>query len=163
MNGLLVSDQASGNDWSQPEGYMLHERSQPGFIQDARHQNSVFESLEEQMAQQESEFADTIARLRGEFIFTNPAPVQSFLRTHRALASVLLEAVGYLKECFGTDTPLALEIVSDEAPAALIYALALWEKDRQGSRDALSRFDETWWMNSQKKAGGRIVFDYELL
>jgi hypothetical protein len=163
MNGLLDSNQTSDNTWSQPVHVMLHEHSQTGFSIDPLYQDSVFESLEQQMAQQESEFADAITKLKGEFIFTNAVPVQSFLQMHRGLASILLEAVAYLKDCFGPDTPLTLEIMSDESPVRVIYALALWKSDRAESRAALNRFDEIWWMNNLEKAGGRIVFDYELL
>jgi hypothetical protein len=130
---------------------------------DVSYQDSVFGNLERQLAQQESEFADAIAKLRSDFIFSNTGSVQAFLSTHRALASILLEAVDYLKDCFGPDTPLMLEIASDDGPARAIYALALWKKDRAESRAALKKFDEIWWMNNLRKAGGRIVFDYELL
>jgi hypothetical protein len=163
MNGLLISNQTSGENWDQPVYVMLHERMQTGSSQPPISQDSIFENLENQMVQQESEFTDTLAKLRHEFIFSNVAPVQSFLTTHRALASILIEAVDYLKDCFGQDTPLALEIVSEEGPARAIYALALWKKDRAEARAALNRFDEIWWMRNLKKAGGRIVFDYELI
>jgi len=163
MNGMLVSNQTSGNDWGETAYAMLHELSQPGLSIDPSYQGSVFESLEREMAQQESEFVDTITKLRSKFIFTDSVSVQSFLRTHRALSSILLEAVSYLKDCFGPDTPLTLEIAFDEGPARAIYALALWKRDRAESRAALNRFDEIWWMDNLKKAGGRIVFDYELL
>jgi hypothetical protein len=163
MNGLLVPNQSTGDSWGNPAFSMLHERSQPGFSLDLVYQESDFENLERQMAQQEFEFADTLAKLRSEFIFTNAVPIQSFLKTHRVIASILLESVAYLKDCFGHDTPLALEIMSEDESTRSIYALALWKRDKAESRAALKKFDEIWWMSNLKKAGGRIVFDYELL
>jgi len=163
MSWPLLSDQTSGDRWSQPGDVMLHERTQPGVEIVPIDEDSVFESLEHQMAQQESEFADAVTRLRREFIFVNAAPVRSFLKAHRALASVLLEATAPLRECFGVDTPLALEIAFEDGPATAIYALAIWAGDASESRAALNRFDEIWWMDNLGKAGRRIVFDYELI
>jgi hypothetical protein len=53
--------------------------------------------------------------------------------------------------------------MSEDGPPTAIYALALWRGERKLARLALQRFDETWWLNNLKKAGGRIVFDYELV
>ena len=149
--------------WGPSSQRMLHEGTQEHSSPELRYESSVFEDLEKQMAEQEAEFSATLENLKRQFIFTNIAPIEAFLRTHRALVYVLLEGVPYLKDCFGTETPLALEIMSDEGPSRSIYALALWRGERKESRAALHRFDEIWWMNNLKKAGGRIVFDYELL
>jgi hypothetical protein len=163
MNGQLVFDQTSGNNWGSPIRSMLHERVQTGAGKMSASQASIFEDLERQMAEQEAEFAATLGSLIKNFIFNNPEPITAFLRTHRALAPILLESVPYLAECFGSDASFALEIMSDEGPPTAIYALVLWRWDRAVARAALQRFDEHWWMNNLKKAAGRIVFDYELL
>jgi hypothetical protein len=163
MSGQLVNDQTSGNNWAAPVSAMLHERTQGDLIQALRQQRSIFEDLERQMERQEAEFADTIATLKRNFIFTDVPSVEAFLKTHRMLVPILLEGMPYLKECFGEDTPLALEIVSDDGPPTAIYALALWREERVDARAALTRFDELWWLANLKRTGGRIVFDYELV
>jgi hypothetical protein len=162
MNGQLVSNQLSGNDWGPPVRSMLHERVQTGATMSVD-QASIFEDLERQMAEQEADFATTLSNLIKHFIFNNPEPITAFLKTHRALAPILLESAPYLAGCFGPDASFALEIMSDEGPPTAIYALVLWRGDRAAARTALQRFDEHWWMNNLKKAAGRIVFDYELL
>jgi hypothetical protein len=163
MNGQLIHDQTSENNWGPPVFAMLHERAQADSIPEIRQQRSIFEDLERQMAQQEAEFADSLAILKQNFIFTDIAAVEAFLKAHRMLIPILLAGMPSMKECFGEDTPLALEIMSDDGPPTAIYALALWRGERTDARAALTRFDELWWLANLRRTGGRIVFDYELV
>ena len=122
-----------------------------------------FTSLEAQMAEQEVSFTTSLADLTRSFILRDPEAVKAFLRENRALVSILLESLEYTTESFGEDVSLALEVMSEEGPPTAVYALALWPADPLGARIALRKFDELWWLGSARRAGGRIVFDYELI
>jgi hypothetical protein len=163
MNGLL-GNQTSSNDWVFPPPVMLHEGIQkpPTNWATPRNGGSFIKELERQMVEQ-AEFAEATKELKKQFIFNDATAIEFFLRTHRMLVPILLESVPYLRKSFGQETPLALEIMSDDGPPRAIYVLALWRGDRIDSRAALRDFDEAWWINNLEKAGGGIVFDYELL
>jgi hypothetical protein len=163
MSGLL-GNQTSSNDWAFPLPVMLHESIQnpPRNWPTPRNGGSFIKELERQMVEQ-AEFAEAMKDLKKQFIFNDAAAIESFLQTHRMLVPILLESVPYLRRSFGREAPLALEIMADDGPPRAIYALVLWRDDRIDSRAALRDFDEAWWMNNLEKAGGGIVFDYELL
>jgi hypothetical protein len=126
-------------------------------------QRSTIDDLEKQMAEHDREFSAALEKLKNSFMFSNPADVGAFLRSHRALVSILQEALPYLKASFGGRTPLSLEVMSEDGPPRIVYALALWPDDPAQSRAALHDFDQKWWLNNSSKAGGRIVFDYQLV
>lgn len=87
MNGQLVPNQPSGNEWGAPVYAMLHERTQADSIRTLGEQDSIFEHLELQMECQEADFADTIATLKRDFIFTDIPVVEAFLKSHRTLVA----------------------------------------------------------------------------
>jgi hypothetical protein len=163
MNGQLVEDQTPGSSWVRAIAPMLHERMQVGPLPELCEQAMIFEELESQMARQESEFFDTLSALKRLFIFADPAPVEQLLKTHRSLAPILIESASHLKDCFGDGIPFTLDIMPDEGPPRVVYVLALWRGESVVARAALLRFDELWWMENLRRAGGRIVFDYELI
>jgi hypothetical protein len=76
---------------------------------------------------------------------------------------ILQEAVPYLKASFGNRTPLALDVMPEDGPPRIVYALAMWEGEPDQSRAALRDFDQKWGVANSRKSGGRIVFDYQLV
>lgn len=163
MNAQLLETQPIRNIWATPSHAMLHEGHQRGGPPTAAIQKSIFDDLEHQMAAQEEEFAASITMLRKRFIFKSGETVGAFLRTHRTLIPILLEATLHLAYFFGADVPLALEVMSDDGPPNSINALALFNGDSTNARVALDSFDEAWWIANMRKASGRIVFDYDLV
>jgi hypothetical protein len=166
MNGLLERQQTSGNDWGPPSSSQVYFQQQAGLDRKQAAtpvQVSDFAAFEAQMTEHTEEFRRILKDLQRQFIVNDPQSVEAFLKSHRASASTLIESVPYLAESFGPNTPLALEIMAEDGPPTTIYALAIWRDDRIEARSALQRFDETWWLKNLKKAGGRIVFDYELV
>jgi hypothetical protein len=164
MNGLLDS-QTSSNNWGLAAQSMLHECIQADTQRRTNwsYDHSMFKDMERQILFGETEFQDTLDMLKSRFIFSNAEAVKDFLKTHRGLAAVLLEAAPYMAKAFGEKTPLALEIMPEDGLPHTIYALAMWRGECARSRNALNNFDESWLMRNLKKAAGRIVFDYELI
>ena len=163
MNTQMLETQPTRAVWKPSSHVMLHERRQGGLLPVKPVQKSIFEDLERQMAVQEEEFNASLTMLRKSFIFKNEEAIGTFLRTHRTLIPILLEATIHMAHFFGADAPLALEIVSDDGPPTSINALALFHGDSADARAALNLFDGVWWMANMRKANGRIVFDYDLV
>lgn len=163
MNMLLENDQTSGNDWGPRGGARVYHRQKPWPAIPGRVQLSELSDLENQMREYEAEFKRLLTDLSTFFIFADPNAVWSFLRTHRSVVSILLDGAPYLRKSFGDGVPLTLEVVSDDGPPVAINALAVWRGDSTGARAALRAFDEVWWLKNLHGAGGRIVFDVELV
>jgi hypothetical protein len=124
---------------------------------------SVLTDLERQMAQFSAEEEEDFKRLRREYVLVNGPSVESFLRRHRSLLEVLLDAVAQIKACFGAESVLQLRLGSEDGDAPnVVCGFVQWTKSLEAARAALDEFDESWWMNNVRRASGRVVFDYEL-
>src|ERR1035437_7053999 len=112
MNGLLDT-QTSSNNWGPHVQSMLHERVQADTQKSAiwSYDHSMFKDMERRILLVEPEFKDTLDILKRTFILSNVEAVEDFLKTHRGVASVLLEAAPYRAKACGEETPLALEIM----------------------------------------------------
>ena len=163
MNVLLENDQTSGNVWGPQGDARVYYRQKPSPSYPGRVQLSELSDLENQMREYEAEFNRLLTDLSTFFIFTDPDAISSFLRTHRSVVSILLDGAPYLRKSFGDVVPLTLEVVSEDGPPAAINALAVWRGDSARARAALRTFDEAWWLKNLRGAGGRIVFDVELV
>jgi hypothetical protein len=163
VNGRAFAEQTAGSNWEPVIQAMLHESTQPSAFPSQSFQNSIFDNLEQQITEHDLEFDGVIRDLRRTFIFADNSGVETFIRYHRALGVFLLEAAPVLREYFGQDAQLALDVPSEDGAPRTINALILWRGDRTEARTALRRFDDNWLMPNLKKAGRRIVFDFELI
>ena len=163
MNGLLDA-QTSSNIWGSTAMPMLHENMQTDTPEHANssYDHSIFGSLEQQIALAAIEFDDTIDMLKRRFIFSD-ADVENFLRSHRSVTPLLLQAGQYMTQAFGENTPLTLEIMPEDDSPHTVYALAMWRGEQATARRALNQFDESWLLDNLKRTAGRVVFDYELI
>lgn len=161
MNGQLA-EQTSGMNWGVAPGLMAHEYSQQVAVWERGISVSALPELEEQMRTFARTREEELAKLRKLYVFWDADQVEEFLRTHRALTEIFLEAVIPLRECFGIDAPLALDVTWEEGPPKVIYGLVVWRGERTAARAALRRFDESWWIDNSRRSAGKIVFDYEL-
>jgi hypothetical protein len=159
-----LDQQRSGNIW-EPQ---VAQRAYRAFQQTATvhqhpEQHNILADLEWQMIAHEAEFSDTLDSLKKRFIFVNSTAVQEFLRKNRSLAPLLMDALPHLVNSFGSQTPLALDLLSEETDARIIYAIALCQASAANSRAALGRFDDLWLIPNLSKINGRIVFTYEFV
>lgn len=162
MNGI-IDDQTSGNDWT-PRRRMLHEgMAQPVSANPSPHiQHAVLESLEQQMDQAETELHRMLEELARTFVFSDREDVKTFLRSNRGIPSILIESTPHFRRAF-SNVPLVLDVATEEGAPRTIYVLAQWKGERAQAKRSLREFDEHWWLDNLAKAGGKIVFDYELV
>jgi hypothetical protein len=104
-----------------------------------------------------------LSRLLSVYVFDDETKVRSFLEDHPSTTHLLLEAVPFLRNSFGDDVILQLQIPQDEDAPPTIYTVALWEGTLDEARIALKKFDDTWWTAISHRALGRIVIDYQLV
>lgn len=126
--------------------------------------------FERQVAQQEKQqLADLceeqqreLGALRQAYVFADSSLVRTFLREHRALPVLLLDAVPWLKSAFGDTATLQLQLMIEEDEPTALCGLVLWTDSLASAQEALRRFDESWWLNNCRRASGNLVFDIEL-
>ena len=160
MDGVI--EQQSAGVWSPVvQAPVSGGQEMPAQERALRHK-SVVDGWENQMADHERFFNASIDTVKRFFIFGS-TDVEQFLRSHRALVQILLDAVPHFKASFGDQRPLALEVITEDRPPQVIYALAMWDGETAKSRVALADFDQKWWLANSRKAGGRIVFDCQLV
>jgi hypothetical protein len=109
-----------------------------------------------------TDFASERARLERVYVHADDEAVKGFLSRHRTVAGLLLEGASALKASFGDDTILRLQVLPGDEHAGSIYALVSWEGSARDARNALAKFDETWWVKNADRVAGRITFDYRL-
>jgi hypothetical protein len=156
-------DQAAGNDWAISSHPMLHEFMLVDAIRDIdfSYANSMFNDLDSQMRDGEPEFHSRVKLLRERYVFNNPEAVEYFLRTHRTVAPLLIEAAPQLARAFDNRALLALEVMAEDETPHSICALALWTHDVGAARAALRNFDKTWLADNLQAVNVGIIFDYE--
>jgi hypothetical protein len=160
MDGILDQQTGPPANIAGFDGLAPQEVPEPELVQTQR---PFLEGLETQMAEHEAAFSENIKALKNSFIFSDPSEVEAFIRNHRAVVSILLEAAPVMKESFGANVPLALDVTSEDGPPRFVYALGMWEGESDQARTALEAFEEKWGVANSRKAGGRIVFDYQLV
>ena len=123
------------------------------------HQGELFEIKKVQVAPQG---VDVIEEVLRHYLATDSAVI-SFLWMHRPIAYVLLDAVPSLLQCFGTRALLKLKAPFDESGTQMLYAVVAWPGDIREVRDALTRFDDEWWLSRVQSAAGQLTYTYELV
>jgi hypothetical protein len=101
--------------------------------------------------------------VRARYVFSEPAEVELFLKDHRTIPGLLLEAAAYLRNCFGPIVPLRLTVSLEEDGSRTLQALAVWNGPLNEAKNALARFDMDWWLDNCRRSSGRTIFDYELI
>ena len=160
---LSLTDQGPHLEWGKSpnrlRGYASErEASSTGKVPERK----LIQRYEHQMLQFAAEWETEISKLKGEFIFDTPSTVTDYLKAHRALASLLLESVEPLRQSFGYDVPLKLQIRTD-GNSPILYATVIWKGPICSARAALEKFDENWWLENVRIAPGDVVLDYELV
>lgn len=170
MNGQLL--QNPGTQWSQPSGRMLHEFQQQGVRFDQRSYPAspargglLFELLREKQITEAAEIGGMplLEAVSKEFVFQPEAPVKQFLDEHRSLSGILVESVPHLRACSGSECILSLRAPMDEVGSRTMYAIVQWSGSVEAVREALTKFDDTWWMTRSRQAAGYLTFTYELV
>jgi len=100
--------------------------------------------------------------LQKSYGFPSNDSVVKFLANHRAVSSVLLAAAPRLKEYFGHDSILNLEVSTDEDESQTLYAVTIWHENVHTAAEALDRFEENWWLDHMTPNTTDLAFTYKL-
>ncbi len=156
--------QISGIKWDIPSTARAYRRHQEAPIPDPRAQETdILADAERQMAQFEAQHEATLREIAKNYTMPGDSSVQSFLRNHRTIPQLLVEAIPYLKRCFGGLAVVALRASIDESGAQMLYALVMWPGEVNHARQSLERFDDDWWIAHSRQASGYLSFSFELV
>jgi hypothetical protein len=163
MNGLLDYSQPTGSDWGSPITPALYDPFQEGAHQrPVRQQLANLIALEEQMARFEAEHALLVTEVRRYYVMPDELSVRDFLRNHRRIPPLLLEALPHLRRFFA-NTIFTLRATSDENGWQMLYVGALWPGEPRDALAALNQFDDAWWIANSYPAGTSLTFTYKLV
>lgn len=162
MNGVF-DKQTSGNDWTPVIHSMLHQREQEQLPkQQLEQQRIVLDDLEQQMARYEADHQAMLGEVARCYVMPKDNSVRRFLNAHRALASILLQALPRLRDQFG-DTVFALRQTSDEDGWQNLCIDAIWSGNAAEAYAAIDRFEDAWWVANSHMGAGRLIFTYRLV
>jgi hypothetical protein len=129
---------------------------------ETREPPALFESFEEQRKESAGQYEVVLREVRRHYAFPVDSSVRGFLTEHRTISHILLEAVPHLKACFGDATVFSLRAPMDDAGSRTLYAVAMWPGRPCDVREALARFDDSWWTVRSRRASAYLAFTYEL-
>lgn len=164
MNGQLIDNrQPTGSNWGPIVPGMIEYGTQeipsvPNQISTI----SILAKLEDQMVSFESEHRSAVAELARNYIFSQETSVEEFLRSHRTLPQLLVAALPYLRQQFGSIV-FSLRTVSDEYGWQTMFVDALWPGLAADALAALDRFEDEWWIANSSAAAGCLNFTYRLV
>jgi hypothetical protein len=160
---ILQESQVSGIEWH-PIRPTLH---QPGQLISRVHEVSqrlmILGDFERQMADFQVQHEAVVRDVQRKFVLPADTSVEDFLKEHRTLPQILLESVSPLKIAFGAQIIVSLRVPVDEWGARTLYAVAMWRDHARDAREALAKFDDSWWIANSQQASGRLVYTYELV
>jgi len=145
--------------------YPFHQQSQePSLPPKPAHGLSRLANSENQMASVGPEHEVPFDQIRKYYVLPkDPSPVLKFLSEHRTSPQILLDGAAHLKDCFGEDAVFNLRAPIDEDGSQMLYAVVMWPGALRDVRQALTRFDEIWWIAHARQASGYLTFTYELV
>lgn len=163
MNGYL-GNQTSGNHWPAPtSANAYHEFQEFNTLPGPRQGDAILADFEQQMFRFDHEHDAKTAEIRKHYVLPSSSSVLAFLVDHRTISDLLLEAVPSIRKHFGSDAVFHLRVPADESGSRTLYAVAVWSGEALDVRNALERFDDTWWIAHSRQASGYLVFTYELV
>lgn len=156
-------DQKSWIDWGSVPAIMEHDYSQEaGGVVPMRNCRESIHQYSENKPELAPVSEQQLNDVRARYIFAEPEEVEVFLRDHRAISGLLLEAAPYLRNCFGPTVPLRLMVSFEDDGSRTMQALAVWNGPLNDAKNALARFDREWWLDNCRRSSASIVLDYEL-
>jgi hypothetical protein len=160
MTALLDFHQTSGNNW-ETGGRMYHPQK-PTPEPERRIQLSDLADLDYQVVRIDAQHDQLMSEIRRLYVMVNETSVSDYLRSHRRVPPLLVNAVPQLREFFGNVT-LSLFATSDENGWDMLYAAVQWRGEPQEALAALDRFDDAWWLANSYPVGASLTFTYKLV
>ncbi len=166
MNALQEVTQIERHNWcpANDTGARAYDRRQGQklVVPERIQHHSPFDDLESQLPEVSEKRQSALSEIRKSFVFRDEEAVTSFLRDHRTIAQLLLEALPALKKFFGVETVFELKVLTEEDGSREMYAMAEWPGPAREAMRALDNFIENWWIERSGTVGGRLNFTYEL-
>lgn len=107
----------------------------------------------------------TISSLRKLYEFRGGLVVERFLRDHRFLNRLLLDAYEEIREHFGVGTRAVLEVVTE--PEAQedqqLFVVIRTKFPPKAARVLLAELDQEWWMDTLPAAQDKMEFALEYI
>jgi hypothetical protein len=158
--------QTSGNSWPgfyRSPAYEPPPQRRPTFVVAPREGRTIFEPLERQMADSAASRQLIVNELRSRFGMASDSAIVAFLASHRSLPHLLTEAFDRLKDAFGDNLIVNLEVSTDEDGNQMLYAITLWKADARQAASAFNSFVENWWVHRMSYSNSDVAFVYRLL
>ncbi len=96
--------------------------------------------------------------------FRDHNQVETFLRNHIYLVNLLLEALAKVKNCFGQDSQIALEVVRDpEDGDCKLFAFVLTALPVEEALALRDQLDDEWWLEASERGQGQLIIDVEFI
>jgi hypothetical protein len=96
--------------------------------------------------------------------FRNHSEVKNYLSQNSFLVNVLLEPLAKIRNYFGQDTQIALEVVCDpEDGDTKQFAFILTPLSAQDALARRDQLDEEWWLEASGRAQGKLIVDVEFI
>ncbi len=113
---------------------------------------------EDAVADTAAHAAGFISELYDLYEFRDNRAVESFLEENDSLGDLLFEAHGVIREYFGSEVHMALEVVAD--PEALgdkqLFVLIRTESSPKVAREQLAELDKAWWLETLPATEGKM-------
>jgi hypothetical protein len=128
----------------------------------ARAGDGVLSSLYDQPQRQPAS-AEQLRTLRQHYTLVDEdCLIIALLEEDEALYSLLLEAVKPLEQAFGAQRIVQVRVQTSDEDRFLKVAVQLPADFGADPEGVLRAFDEEWWLHNCHRAGGALVFDYEM-
>jgi hypothetical protein len=101
--------------------------------------------------------------LEQTYVFESRADVQAFLRLRPTSIALLAEASGHIDRAFGQGRTKILRLFRDDSGAASVFGVIAWPESLAVGREALAKFDQSWWLRNCNRADGGVNFNIELI
>jgi hypothetical protein len=155
--------QMSGNIWTPQTNLRAYPGDQEPLRPAPEVASGLLDYLEEQMVTFEASHRRSLADVKQHYVLPSDTSVIEFLKSHRTLPALLLEAAPKLKKFFGDRTVFLLTLMADEEGSETLYGVALWPGALADAIAALAQFDEDWWLPRANQGMGYLSFTYELV
>jgi len=99
------------------------------------------------------------------FELKNKEKVKSFLQKNQFLLSLVLEAEKKIKNIFGADARLRLEVVEDpeSVDEEELFAVVRTTRSEADASERLHRLDEEWWLEASRQTRCKLNIDVQLV
>ncbi len=104
-----------------------------------------------------------VGGLRRRYEFKDDAAVEGYLKENPSLRNLLIEAHNKIQEYFGSNTPVAFDVLKepDAKGSGRLFVLILTTLRPKEAVSSLDALDKDWWLAALTKAEGKVTIDVD--